>query len=93
MAVRRVSIVLAVVLRVPTIALRKPAAHSTIALVIHPLNHHAVSLKVVSYIVAPSPLPASPTVLQPINLLLSALGFLLCIFELLLQLLDLAILL
>jgi hypothetical protein len=57
------------------------------------LNHHAVPLKVVSYVVAPSPLSASSTVLQSINLLLSAFCFFLRVFKLLFQLLDLAILL
>jgi hypothetical protein len=67
--------------------LGEPAAHSAIALIVHPLNHHAVPLKVVSYVVARS------AVLQAIDFLLSAFGFLLRLFKLLLQLLDLAILL
>lgn len=87
MAARGVSLVPVLQLSRLTIALREPAAHPAITLVIHPLNHHTIPLKIVSYVVAPS------TVLQPIDLLLSTLGSLLRLLELLLQILDLAILL
>jgi hypothetical protein len=87
MAVRRISLVAVIRPRRLTIALRESAAHPAIALVIHPLNHHAVPFKGVSYVVSPS------TVLQPLNLMLSAFGFLLRLLKLFFQLLDLTILL
>ena len=87
MAVREVSLIPVLQRNPLTITLGEPAAHPAITLVIHPLHHHAIPLKIVSYVVAPS------TVLQPIDLLLSTVGSLLRLFELLLQLLDLAILL
>jgi hypothetical protein len=87
MAARGVSLVAVTRLSELTIALREPAAHPAISLVVHPLDHHTVPFKVVSYVVAPS------AVLQPIDLLLSAFGLLLRLFELVFQLLDLAVLL
>ena len=82
-----------------TITLRKPTPHPPIPLIIHPLNHHAVPLKIVPYIISspsststPSYLPLSPSILQPINLLLPPISPLLRLLELLFQLLNLTIL-
>jgi hypothetical protein len=73
-------------------------------LIIHLLNHHAVPLEVIPYIVSsttttatPSylslPSSSTPSILQPVNLLLPSLRPLLRLLKLLLQLFELAILL
>jgi len=69
-----------------TIALRESAAYPTIALIVHSLHHHHVSLKVASYIIS------SPAVPEAINLFLSLFCLLLGFLKLHLQFLDLAIL-
>lgn len=69
-----------------TIALREPTAYPTVALIVHSLHHHHVSLKVASYIISSSAVP------KPINLLLSFFCLLLGFLKLHPQLLDFAIL-
>src|SRR3954453_8795338 len=87
MAGHQVSCVSVLPFWIRTIALGESIAHPAVALIIHPLDHQAIPLKVVTHVVA------TASISQPINLLLSPLGSLLRLFELLLQLFDFAVLL
>jgi hypothetical protein len=76
-----------------TISLSETPSQATIAVIVHTLNHHAVSLEVLPNVVTVTPLTSIPaSVLYPVDLLLSSICRLLRFLELLPQRFDLAVL-
>jgi hypothetical protein len=83
---------------VRTVTLRKSVSISSESVIVHPLHHRSISSQIVSHIViSPSAIATSttstPTILQAINLFLPIFRRFLCFRELILKLLNLAILL
>jgi hypothetical protein len=73
-----------------TIALGKSVSISSEAVVVHSLDHHSVPVQIVSNVIIA---PATPTILQAIDLLLPVLGRLLRFGEFILELFDFSVLL
>jgi hypothetical protein len=75
-------------LNMHTIASSKSISHPPVHVIVHPLNHGTVPLKVI-----PNFVTWSAAALQAVNLLLALLAFELRLFKILAQLLDLIVLL